>query len=130
VPLLGIKPDLNPLVANMQGIAKLDCVTVWLTCKNKKMMVSLSLTPERDGGVYTREDPPTTTVCVMRDGVAVIDEVIDVGVLVGHACHATEDIMEDIIEDDIDIDIDIDIEDIIEDIIGFAIWDDMGGAAT
>jgi hypothetical protein len=76
-----------------------------------------------DMGVATAES-------VMRDGVAVIDEVIDVGVLVGHACHATEDIMEDIIEDDIDIDIDIDIEDIIEDIIGFAIWDDMGGAAT
>jgi hypothetical protein len=69
VPLLGIKPDLNPLVANMQGIAKLDCVTVWLTCKNKKMMVSLSLTPERDGGVYTREDPPTTTFNVLAGSI-------------------------------------------------------------
>ena len=61
VPLLGKKPDLKPLSDLTQGDAKLDCVTVWFFCKNKKMIVSLSLTPESDGGVYTRDDPPTMT---------------------------------------------------------------------
>ena len=61
VPLLGRKPDLNPLSDLSQGVVKLDCVRVWFFCKNKKMMVSLSLTPDRDGGVYASEDPPTMT---------------------------------------------------------------------
>jgi hypothetical protein len=64
VPLLGMKPDLKPLDFT-QGDAKLDCVMVWFFCKNKKMIVSLSLTPESDGGVYTREDPPTETFYVL-----------------------------------------------------------------
>lgn len=51
LPLLGKKPDLKPLSDMLQGEAKLDCVRVWLDCKNRKMMVSLSLTPESDGGV-------------------------------------------------------------------------------
>jgi hypothetical protein len=62
MPSLGMKPDLKPLSAFMQGIAKLDCVMVWFFCKNKKMIVSLSLTPESDGGMYTREVPPTMTL--------------------------------------------------------------------
>jgi hypothetical protein len=61
MPLLGMKPDLKPLSTFMQGDAKLDCVMVWFTCKNRKMIVSLSLTPESDGGVYVSEDPPTMT---------------------------------------------------------------------
>ena len=61
VPLLGMKPETKALSVLLQGKAKLDCVRVWFFCKNKKMMVSLSLTPESDGGVYTREDPPTMT---------------------------------------------------------------------
>ena len=65
VPSLGMKPDLKPFSDIMQGDVKLDCVMVWFTCKNKKMIVSLFLTPESDGGVYTREDPPTITFYVL-----------------------------------------------------------------
>ena len=61
MPSLGKKPDLKALSDLLQGSAKLDCVRVWFTCKNKKMMVSLSCTPERAGGLYVKEDPPTTT---------------------------------------------------------------------
>jgi hypothetical protein len=61
LPLLGKKPDLNPPSDLLQGSAKLDCVRVWFIWKNRKMMVSLSLTPERAGGVYVKEDPPTST---------------------------------------------------------------------
>lgn len=68
VPSLGMKPDLKPPSA-MQGDAKLDCVRVWFFSKNRKMIVSLSWTPESAGGVYTREDPPTMTLSRLAFGI-------------------------------------------------------------
>jgi hypothetical protein len=61
LPLLGRKPDLKPPSDLLQGNAKLDWVRVWFTCKKMKMMVSWSWTPERDGGLYVKEEPPTVT---------------------------------------------------------------------
>ena len=88
VPLLGRKPDLNPLSDLLQGIAKLDCVRVWFFCMNKKMMVSLSLTPERDGGWYVREDPPTITCeCVSSHQGHTLRLLLTVCVAIGELGH-------------------------------------------
>jgi hypothetical protein len=88
LPLLGKKPDLNPLTDLLQGNAKLDCVRVWFTCKNKKMMVSLSLTPERAGGLYVNEDPPTTTFgCVSLEGQNMVQFSLTVCMAIGDFGH-------------------------------------------
>jgi ApbE superfamily uncharacterized protein (UPF0280 family) len=52
------------------------------------MMVSLSWTPERDGGLYVKEDPPTTTFgCVSSGGQNVVQYSLTVCVAIGDCGH-------------------------------------------
>lgn len=61
--MLAINPvSMSPF--EMQGVAKLDCVTVWFCSANWKMTTSPTAAA-MVSGVYTLVVPPTTTYCVI-----------------------------------------------------------------